>query len=118
MSFDLTEDALRKVVSGQLKTTIQAHGPISGQFIDSASRRISHDLLGYLRQASMRDLSNAAASLEVDRLRKELKDAKDRVDKKQEEIMGLLLRLKDVVWNCSKCGQSHGLGNCPKLEGE
>lgn len=115
----LSEEAVRRVVRGQLKTTISAHGPITGPFIDSAARRISHDILGHLRQASLKDVSNQAAELEVNRLRKELKDAKDLFEKKQQEIKGLLFRLQDVVWNCSKCGKSHGLGHCrPEPEGK
>lgn len=110
----LTEEALQALVRGQLKTTIHAHGPIQGAFIGSAARRIANDLLGYLRNMSMEDLSNAAAALEVERLRNELKETKELFQKKQAEIMDLLERMKHATWPCSKCGSAHGLGNCPQ----
>lgn len=109
----LSKEALQAIVRGQLKTTIHAHGPIQGEFIGSAAKRIANDLLGHLRQMSMEDLSNAAAALEVERLRKELKEKDDIVQKKQTEIMNLLVKMQEAVWPCSKCGKAHGLGNCP-----
>lgn len=109
----LTEEWLQAIVRGELKTTIYAHGPIYGPFIGSAARRIANSLLGCLRQESLKDISNAAAALEVERLRKELKEAKDLFEKKQNEIKFLLLKMKDATWHCSKCGKDHGLGNCP-----
>lgn len=109
----LTEEALQALVRGQLKTAIHAHGPIHGAFIGGAARRIANDLLGYLRKMSMEDISNASAALEVERLRKELKEKTALVQKKQAEIMDLLGRMKTATWPCSKCEKSHGLGNCP-----
>lgn len=109
----LTEEALQALVRGQLKTTIHAHGPIESQFVGSAARRIANDLIGHLRQMSMEDISNAAAALEVERLRKELKEKTELVQKKQAEIMNLLAMMKEATWPCSKCGKAHGLGNCP-----
>jgi hypothetical protein len=110
----LTEETLQAIVRGQLKTTIHAHGPIQGAFIGSAARRIANDILGHLRNMSLEDLSNASAALEVERLRKELKEKNDLFRKKQAEIMDLLERMKDATWPCSKCGKAHGLGNCPE----
>lgn len=109
----LTEEALQAIVRGQLKTTIHAHGPITGPFVGSAARRIANDLLGHLRNMSMEDIPNASAALEVERLRKDLKEKDELFQKKQAEIMDLLERMKTATWPCEKCGKAHGLGNCP-----
>jgi hypothetical protein len=89
----LTESSLECVVRGQLKTTIACHGPITANFISSATKRVTLGLLGHLRQASLRDLSNEAARLQVERLQKELADRDEKLKKKQIEIKGLLERL-------------------------
>lgn len=109
----LVEANLQTLVRGQLKATIAAHGPITSAFVGSAARRVANDLLGCLRQASLKDISNASAALEVERLRKELDEKSELVRKKQEEIMNLLGKMQEAVWPCSKCGKAHGLGNCP-----
>lgn len=90
----LTEANLQTMVRGQLKTSIEAHGPITSTFVGSAARRIANDLLGYLRQASMRDISNVSAIAEVDRLRKELQDLKRICDQKQVNVDNLLQKLR------------------------
>lgn len=108
----LTEDVLQAIVRGQLKTTIHAHGPITGVLIGSAARRVANDILGHLRRVSIEELSNASAALEVERLRKELDEKNDLFRKKQTEIMNLLVKMQEAVWPCPKCGKAHGLGNC------
>jgi len=89
----LNENSLQAVVRGQLKNAIAAHGPITSTFVGSAARRISNDLLGHFRQAALRDISNVSAIQEVERLRKELKQAQDLVGKKQEQINDLKAKL-------------------------
>jgi hypothetical protein len=89
----LTEGSIAAVVRGQLKTTIQNHGPITTDFIASATKRITKDLLGHLRQASMADLLNVSAKAEVDRLKKELRDRDEKLREKQIEIRKLIERL-------------------------
>jgi hypothetical protein len=89
----LNENSLQTIVRGQLKTSIAVHGPITSPFVGSAARRIANDLLGHFRQASLRDISNTAAATEVERLRKELKQAQDLLGKKQEQIRDLKVKL-------------------------
>lgn len=89
----LNENSLQTIVRGQLKNAIAVHGPITSHFVGSAARRLANDLLGHFRQASLRDISNLSASQEVERLRKELKQAQDLTQKKQEQINDLKAKL-------------------------
>lgn len=89
----LSEGSIESVVRGNLKTTIAEHGPITANFVPSATKRITRGLLGHLRQASMSDLSNVAAKAEVERLRKEVTERDEKLMRKQVEIRGLLDRL-------------------------
>lgn len=42
------QERLERIVSGELRNTIKAHGPISDQWIGSATKRIVHQLCAYL----------------------------------------------------------------------
>jgi hypothetical protein len=89
----LTESSVAAVVRGQLKSTILYHGPITNDFLASATKRITKDLLGHLRQASTADLLSASAMAEVERLKKELRDRDEKLRDKQIEIRKLVERL-------------------------
>jgi hypothetical protein len=86
--------ALQAVIRGQLKTTIAAHGPITLQFVESATRRVAGDVLGHLRQASFREVATAAAALEVKRLVKELREANEEIWSKAAQIKHFIAKLE------------------------
>ena len=44
----IEENTLRRMVSGCLRQCIEAHGPITKDFIGSAQKRISNQILGHL----------------------------------------------------------------------
>jgi hypothetical protein len=89
----INEGSIEAVVRGFLKETITCHGPITLNFVPSATKRVVRGLLGHLRQASVEDVSNAAAKAEVEKLRREVKALTEMLRGKQIEIRKLLERL-------------------------
>lgn len=85
--------ALQAVVRGQLKSTIDVHGPVTMQFVESATRRVAGDILGHLRQASFREVATAGAALEVKRLEKELREANEKIWSKSAQIQHFIAKL-------------------------
>ncbi len=90
----LQKNSIMAVVRGQLKATINNHGPITPQFIESATRRIAGGIIGHLRQASLREASNAAADLEVKRLSEEVKELQAQIHKKGDQIKYFVAKLQ------------------------
>lgn len=91
----LEEQAIQAIIRGQLKTAIIAHGPITNNYVTSAAKRIGNNVISHLREASLRDLSNAAAALEVERLRQELAASQELVVSKSKQTMDLVAKLKE-----------------------
>jgi hypothetical protein len=85
---DRNRETIHKVVVGQLRTTIRAHGPINAILIGSAAKRIAGGIMGYISSDGTVG-TNPAPDLqpEVDKLRAEC-SAKDEV------IRGLRARLE------------------------
>lgn len=44
----IPEAHLNRIIAGQLRSCIKAHGPITLEFIGSAAKRIANDLLGMI----------------------------------------------------------------------
>lgn len=51
----LNRDRLERIVAGCLRSTIEAHGPITLNWADSAAKRISNQLLGEITQHIARE---------------------------------------------------------------
>lgn len=92
----LDEQSVQAVIRGQLKSTILVHGPITNISVTSAAKRIGNNIISHLRESSLRDLSNAAAALEVERLRRELADSHELVVSKSKQVLDLVKKLNEV----------------------
>jgi hypothetical protein len=63
----MNRDRVQRIIAGALRSTIDAHGPVTLDWIDSASKRIANQLLGDIqqhidREKSARDAKRAAAA--------------------------------------------------------
>lgn len=50
---NINEAHLNRIVAGALRSTIEAHGPVSKELIGSASKRITNHLLGVLNETNV-----------------------------------------------------------------
>ena len=58
MNLELDEKLLYRIISGALKSCIDAHGPINKQIIPSASKRVRNQINGYIFDQLKRDANS------------------------------------------------------------
>ena len=86
-------DDIDIIIAGAIRTAIHAHGPITKEWIGSATKRIAQQLRGSLI-AKARDLQKAAFDAAVDKIKKENGDLRNR-NQRLENVIRDLMGLKD-----------------------
>ena len=89
----MDENQLLRVVSGAVRLTIQAHGPITKDFTPSASKRIACAIHGavvdHLRYESAIDPTDRRVQEQADEI-KRLGLLVDRLSKQRDDLLGKL----------------------------
>lgn len=93
-SIALGELQLSRLVLGQLKTAIEAHGPIGPALLESATKRVVKDLMGYLRNEAVLHLSdNELVGQRIDELKAEIFRKDGIIESQSKQIRDLVEKI-------------------------